>query len=416
MRAAILAQLLPGGQALADAGGQLRDLVAAANQVLVLPDAQRAAAAAQILDRYLAFDHVSEVVFGAYAVEVLSEFEEVLSGEEYRQLHAAGQGQIDAALRARLVADAVSAAGRLGVTRVELLSVEVDGDRARATLGATTAAGQVPVSCSLRRVGDRWRLVEGGTAPGSWVQACRDLVGPALSRRYSPAVVEALLRDRPYVVLEDFSLATAGALPTGWRWFRNDDDKPKPYRVVASGDRHYLRAEDRGSSVILMKWAHWDPTAFPLLTWCWRADALPPGGDERRDATNDSAAGVYVIFSKSLLLVPRQVKYVWSTTLPVGTIDRRPKWARPYFQVVESGPERLGRWLPASVDLLATYAATYGGLPKDRTEGIGILSDANNTGSLAAAAYGEIRAWRRGAVDLDALRRDCTCLEATGAD
>ena len=84
-------------------------------------------------------------------------------------------------------------------------------------------------------------------------------------------------------------------------------------------------------------------------------------------------------------------------------------WARPYFQVLESGETRMGSWVPATVDLMAAYEATFGGAPKGRTEGIALLSDANSTNSLAAASYGEVRAWRRGTVSEELLQRQCDC-------
>ena len=100
----------------------------------------------------------------------------------------------------------------------------------------------------------------------------------------------------PYIVIEDFASTPLDSLPRDWRWRGKDDDKPKLYAVREANGRRYLAAQDTGHSVVLMKRFHWDPRQYPIMTWCWRADALPPGGDERYTETNDSAAGVHVIF------------------------------------------------------------------------------------------------------------------------
>lgn len=219
-----------------------------------------------------------------------------------------------------------------------------------------------------------------------------------------------------YIVVEDFSSTSPGELPRDWTWRAQDEKKPKLYQVQSAGGRHYLAARDTGSSVILGKHAHWDPQTHPIMTWCWKVNALPPGGDERYDRTNDSAAGVYVIFSTNWLGVPRQIKYVWSSTLPVGTTGRRNKVARPYFVVVESGAQHLGKWTFAQVDLFADHQRLYGKAPPDRTVGMGILTDANSTRSYAEAYYADLRVWTRQAQEQGLIEDYCGCFEETAPE
>ena len=198
-----------------------------------------------------------------------------------------------------------------------------------------------------------------------------------------------------FLVIEDFSDTSLDSLPKGWNWRRKDDDKPKLYTVQASNGKHYLAAQDTGHSVVLIKQVHWDPQKYPIMTWCWRADELPPGGDERYTETNDSAAGVYVIFSHNFLGIPRQIKYVWSTTLAQGTIDRRKGIARPWFVVLESGPEKLGQWIFAAVDLESDHKRVIDDELPEKTIGIAVLTDANSTRAHARAAYADFRVWPR---------------------
>ena len=39
-----------------------------------------------------------------------------------------------------------------------------------------------------------------------------------------------------------------------------------------------------------------DLSQTPLLTWSWKADAMPPGGDGRAEKTDDEVAQMYVFF------------------------------------------------------------------------------------------------------------------------
>ncbi len=202
----------------------------------------------------------------------------------------------------------------------------------------------------------------------------------------------------PYIVIEDFASTPLDSLPRDWRWRSKDNDKPKLYAVREANGRRYLAAQDTGHSVVLMKRFHWDPRQYPIMTWCWRADALPPGGDERYTETNDSAAGVHVIFSRNLLGIPRQIKYVWSTTLAPGTVSRRKGIARPWFVVLQSGPEKLGQWLQEWVNLEKDHERILSSKLPKKTIGIALLTDANSTQGYAAAAYADFRVWPRAAL------------------
>ena len=167
-----------------------------------------------------------------------------------------------------------------------------------------------------------------------------------------------------------------------------------------------MTARDSTYSVIVGKFVHWNPRHYPILSWCWRANALPPGGNEFLDDMNDSAAGIYVIFSR-FLGIPKQLKYVWSTTLPEGTVGRRDKIFRPWFFVVESGEANLGKWTFEHVDLVQHHRAKLGGRPADRTIGLGLLTDANSTGAYAEANYADLRVWTREAFDGGRVTNHC---------
>lgn len=282
--------------------------------------------------------------------------------------------------------------------RVTSLTLTRDeaGDRS-ATLeySIETADEQQTLTVDMLRTPDgSWRIgnVEyGNTSVLGYYHA----LASELLEQYSFPYLVAGLGEYPFVVLEDFESSLVGDLPVRWTWRGRDDDKRKPYRVLQEEDGNkYLQATDEGESVILGKDIKWDLSKYPYVSFRWRVHEIPEGADERFDETVDSAAGIYFVYRKVLGKIPRSVKYVWSSTLPVGSATRRDGAGKPWMIVAESGTERMGEWHTYVFDLREAYGKTFGGRPPDKPIGIGILSDANSTKSHAYADYDEIRALR----------------------
>jgi len=352
-------------------------------------------------------------VFGDYVSRALQDHEDFYNREELSALVATDQRRLEELFGQRLIRDLVAHLQPSKTDSFQVEGLRVTGDRGTLTLSGAGPQGRVGLVLQLHRRAEGWCLRD-VKIDGQWLsRRYRSLYRTILSRDYSLPVLEAQLEGREYVSLDDFSSTAPGQLPSGWGWQSKDDGKAKLYQVQAIGDRHYLAAQDTGSSVILLKYIHWNPREYPILTWCWRATALPPGGNERVNHLNDSAAGLYVLFSRNFLGIPQQIKYVWSSTLPLGTVDRRKKWARPYFFVLESGPEQLGKWSFEQVDLLANFRRVYGDKPKNRSLGIGVLTDGNNTDTHVAADYADLRVWTREALAAGSIDDYCECLEET---
>ena len=127
------------------------------------------------------------------------------------------------------------------------------------------------------------------------------------------------------------------------------------------------------------------PSESPYLHWRWRADILPAGGMENEKKKADSGAGVYVVFKGPFRLNPI-LKYVWSATLPRGNITESPSNSQTKIIVLESGTENLGKWIQEVVNVNEDYTRIFHDPPPDIVA-IGILSDADDTKSSAAADY-----------------------------
>ena len=137
------------------------------------------------------------------------------------------------------------------------------------------------------------------------------------------------------ILVENFEAYEAGMQPYHWkrphkksrslldlpRQLDRDDDY---FEIVAEGGRKSARAYTRDESVQVVRLNgdgyQWDLSTHPTLQWDWRANALPEGGDETRNNLNDTGGAVYVVFAMNRLLGPKQIKYTYSSTLPVGTV------------------------------------------------------------------------------------------------
>ena len=201
---------------------------------------------------------------------------------------------------------------------------------------------------------------------------------------------EAAKSEPAFVLIDDFEDAEMDTLPPLWRWKDSDNDVEKPYTIEKQNHNKYLAAKDHGQSVILAKPGAIDINRYPYVSFRWRVHRLPPEGDERYGHTNDSAAAVYIIYKKTLGLIPVSIKYVWSTKLPVGTAIRRSGIGQPWNIVADTGSSHTNEWRTHVFDVREAYREMFGGNPPKNIIGIAVLSDANATGSTAYADYDDI--------------------------
>lgn len=199
------------------------------------------------------------------------------------------------------------------------------------------------------------------------------------------------------MLIENFENVSVGGFPKDWKAWRGDDQYArKLYAIREENGNRYLGAQDDGTSIIIRKELNrWNPREYPILSWRWRARALPQGGDERTGPKNDSAVAVYVVLDQNFLSVPKTLKYVWSTTVPVGTRHRRDGVGRPHVIVLESGPAKVGQWVTERVNVYEEFVRTFGKPPPTNAIGIGILTDNNATKSTSEGDYDDFTVHRK---------------------
>jgi len=114
-------------------------------------------------------------------------------------------------------------------------------------------------------------------------------------------------------VIGDFSTGTdANGVPTGWEL--KEKTGKAHFAVVEMGHFTLCSFGARRRRFPLQRAIQVDVQQYPILTWKWKVDKLPIGGDFRRRKTDDQAAQLFVAFSRT-----RAIVYIW--TPPLRRLD-----------------------------------------------------------------------------------------------
>lgn len=191
-------------------------------------------------------------------------------------------------------------------------------------------------------------------------------------------------------IVEDFGRQAEGSFPEGWK--ARHSGAEEVYRVSRQENEAFLAARSKGEAVAIAKEFKYRLQDYPYLSWEWRVLCLPQGAEESKKELADSAAGVYVIFEG--WVSPNTLKYVWSSSLPQGQTTESPYAATTKIIVLESGPEKKGEWVAEKVNVLEDYRRLFGQEP-GQVQAIGLMSDSDNTRSIAEADYRRLQVSRQ---------------------
>jgi hypothetical protein len=184
-----------------------------------------------------------------------------------------------------------------------------------------------------------------------------------------------------------FNADLVGGLPAKWEARGGSAKGIYQIEAEANGNR-YLAARSRGSDVQLGTEVAVKPQEHPTLSWRWRVWELPRNADERKLQTLDSAASVYAVFGSRLF--PRVLKYVWSSSAPVGSAFKHPRSGRMAIIVVASGGRSLREWQTITRNIVEDYKLSFGSEPGELIA-IGVKTDSDSTSSSARADYDDLR-------------------------
>jgi len=192
------------------------------------------------------------------------------------------------------------------------------------------------------------------------------------------------------ITIENFAADAVGAFPAGWR-VRKDSAKPG-YTVLREGPLHFLRAHAENLGMQAAKEKTWDLDAYPVLAWSWRPRVFPSGANEQ-SGKNDSVLAVYLLVPYSRIVGPKAVKYVWSGTVPVGT-RLSSNAGNTQVRVLRSSATPVATWTAERVNVRDDYRAYFEVKESPKPAGIAVLTDSDDTASVAEGDYADFRACR----------------------
>jgi rSAM/selenodomain-associated transferase 2 len=217
-------------------------------------------------------------------------------------------------------------------------------------------------------------------------------------------------RPAPVHVLRLAAPASPDAVPPGWH--------PITFRTVARHTRYavvpepagwVLRAESQAAASGLYRPLDLDPRVYQEIAWRWKIARVLERSDPTRKAGDDYPARVYVAFryepgregvwERTKFEFYRAlygeyppgavISYVWESRLPKETAFPNPYTARARMLVVESGPERVGRWVEETRNFYEDYRRLFGA-EAPRLVGVAVMTDTDDAREHAVAWYDAI--------------------------
>jgi DUF3047 family protein len=252
----------------------------------------------------------------------------------------------------------------------------------------------------------------GGSAAN--VRTCSIVIGAIVGSLAVP------VRAEQCITLESFSSSTLNSFPSGWK--PREDAGRTVYVVAKDGDMLFVRARatgmrSAGNGIEADRPVKWNIEEYPILRWQWRPRVFPRGANEY-SGKDDSALGLYVGFcppedlalcERSLkgqmglgdrISLPRllltkgvgSLKYIWSERLARGfEFDK----GRKAVKVLGSGvPTNRDQWVEERVDIASDYRRRFGAEKLLNPIGLSILTDSDDTQSLAEGDYADFKLCR----------------------
>ncbi len=162
------------------------------------------------------------------------------------------------------------------------------------------------------------------------------------------------------------------------------------YRIVVMGGRKVLEGDSKGTASGLIKQIEVDLQRFPYLHWSWMATRLLENNDERSKQGDDFPVRIFVLISGSVLFGdPLALNYVWSRNQRVGSSWPNPFVANATMLAVESGGEKLNRWVSYKRNIREDLKR-FLGADAETTLAVALMVDTDNTGQNALSYFGDI--------------------------
>lgn len=245
-------------------------------------------------------------------------------------------------------------------------------------------------SCTRRA----WLAASGGAA---LLAGCASLPGPP----------ESTVEASPWAA-QSAALEAGSARP--WHHQPFPGKAPTLFKYAHEDGRHAVAVTASSSASMLRRRLRIEPAELGSVSFSWKVPALIADADMASRESDDSPVRVMLVFDGDRSrFSPRDamlselmraltgeempyatLMYSWCTRREAGSVVTNARTSRVRTLVVESGPQKLNRWLDYQRNVRADFERAFGESP-GALVGIGIMSDSDNTRSRASAWYGPLQ-------------------------
>jgi hypothetical protein len=231
-----------------------------------------------------------------------------------------------------------------------------------------------------------------GVALAAWLAGCGSLGAGPENVAATPWADHARVPGSPWVHQQ-----FPGKSPTEFHYARKDGRDA--LAVLASSSASMVRRK-----------VHIEPDELGTVRFSWMVPQLMAQADLASRDADDSPVRLVLAFegdrsrfsqrdqllnelARTLTGEPMPyatLMYVWCNKREPGTVVKSPRTDRIRTLVLESGARRLNRWLDYERDIRADYERAFGE-PPGALVAIGIMTDSDNTRSVARAWYGPVQ-------------------------
>ena len=207
-----------------------------------------------------------------------------------------------------------------------------------------------------------------------------------------------------------WALASGEAPSAGtWSTYRLPGKKASEFSYQLMDGRSTMAVTAQASASMLRRTLRVEPADLGGLKFSWKLPSLIQYADLTSKEFDDSPVRVVLSFdgdrskfsSKNAMLselaqlltgdeLPyATLMYVWCNDCEANSVIMNPRTDRIRKLPLESGPAKLNRWLDYERDVRRDFEQAFGEAPGALTS-ISIMTDSDNTASIAKAWYGPV--------------------------
>lgn len=197
--------------------------------------------------------------------------------------------------------------------------------------------------------------------------------------------------------------------PSRWQHLTFPGKTANQFAYLQVDGRRAMGVRSGSAISMLRKTVSVDPAQLAGLRFSWKVPGLIAGADLGLREKEDSPVRLVLAFDGDRSRMSQRdhmlselartltgeempyatLMYVWSNHHVPGTVLKSSRTERIRKLVLESGPDRLNRWLDYERDIRADFVAAFGEEP-GRLMAVGIMTDTDNTRSNTQAWYGPV--------------------------